>query len=328
MLEWPSQRIIVTGGAGFLGRSIVRALSERGVPDAHVFIPRSRDFDLTHPALAVRMFRAAADALGGPPTRVIHAAGFVGGLGANRAFPARFFADNLLMAINLLDAARREGLLDRGPGSLHFTQVSTMCAYGADAPLPYREDDLFKGLPDADIASYGVAKLAILQGLLAFAKQHALRGAYVIPVNLFGPGDNIADEKNSHVAGALMRRFVEAADAAAPEVVCWGTGAPTRDFIFVDDAAEGVVRAGEVVDDFTPINIASGAETSIKSLAETIARLAGYRGRIVWDAGKGDGVSRRCLDITRAQTLLRWSPRTSLEDGLSRTIAWYRESRR
>jgi GDP-L-fucose synthase len=203
-----------------------------------------------------------------------------------------------------------------------------MCVYGADAPLPYREDELFKGLPDADIASYGIAKLAILQGLRAFAKQHALRGAYVIPVNLFGPGDNIADEKNSHVAGALMRRFVEAADTGVPEVVCWGTGAPTRDFIFVDDAAEGVVRAGEVVDDFTPINIASGAETSIKSLAETIARLAGYRGRIVWDAGKGDGVSRRCLDITRAQTLLRWSPRTSLEDGLSRTIAWYRESRR
>lgn len=322
--NWSHERVIVTGGAGFLGRSVVCALAGRGVPLARVKVPRSRGFDLTQPGACSRLLREARDVVGGEPTMIIHCAGFVGGLGANRAFPARFFHDNLLMGTNLVEAARREGLLDRGDHSLKFVQVSTMCAYPADAPLPYREESLFTGLPDADIASYGIAKLALLQMLRAYRAQHGLRAAYVIPVNLFGPGDNIADEKNSHVAGALMRRFVEAAARGDKEVVCWGTGAPTRDFVYVDDAAEGLLRAAEVIDDCTPVNIASGAETSIRDLATLIARLAGFSGRIVWDASKGDGVSRRCLDITRARTLLGWSPRTSLEDGLRRTIEWYR----
>ncbi len=322
MMDWREQRVIVTGGAGFLGRAVVACLRARGLSESHICVVRSREFDLTDAAAARRLMSAAF--AGASPTMIIHAAGFVGGIGANRAFPARFFHDNLSMAMNLVESARRSGLLDRGEASLKFVQVSTMCAYPADAPLPFKEESLFRGLPDAEIASYGIAKLAVLQMLRAYRAQHGLRAAYVIPVNLFGPGDNIADEKNSHVAGALMRRFVEATAKGDAEVVCWGSGAPTRDFVFVDDAAEGIVRAAEEIDDATPINIASGQEVSIRALAELLAKVSGYRGRISWDTSKGDGVSRRCLDISRAKALLGWSPRVSLEDGMRRTVEWYR----
>lgn len=321
MLDLTRQRIILTGGAGFLGRSVAAALETRGVSPARVFVPRRREFDLTRRDAATRLL---ADAFAGEPaTLIIHCAGFVGGLGANRRFPTRFFHDNLSMGLNLVEAALESGFIRSG-GT--FVQIGTMCSYPSDAPVPYREESLFRGPPDADIAPYGVAKLALLSMLDAYRREHGLKSAYVIPVNLYGPGDNIADPELSHVAGALVRRFVEAADAKTPEVVCWGTGAPTRDFLYVDDAAEGVLRAAERIDDATPINLAAGREVSIRELAETIARLAGYQGRIVWDASKGDGISRRCLDIARAGSLLGWQPRTSLEEGLARTIRWYRST--
>lgn len=315
--HWPAARVIVTGGAGFLGRAIVASLNRRGA--AHLFIPRSENFDLRTPQGCRALFDAFPN-----PTHIIHCAGTVGGLGLNRKHPARMFHDNLAMSLHLLDAARERSFL--GPTGLHFTQVGTMTSYPATAPLPFREDDLWQGRPDPEIASYGLAKRATHQLLEAYRLEHNLRSAYVVPVNLYGPGDNIANPELSHVAGALVRKFVEAAAQNSPEVSNWGTGSPTRDFLYIDDAAEGVLRAAETITDATPVNIAGGIEVSIRTLAETIARLAGYQGKITWDASKGDGIARRTLDITRAKALMDWTPKVPLEEGLRRTIAWYRST--
>lgn len=315
-IHWPTQRVIVTGGAGFLGRAVVAALQARGVADSGLFIPRSRDFDLTQRAGAERLVRAFPNS-----TVIIHGAGFVGGLGLNRTHPTRMLADNFAMAAHTLEAAVRDGLAARGG---RFVLVGSMTSYPAHAPLPYAEPSLFAGLPDREIASYGIGKLATLQLLRAYAAEFGLAGACPVLVNLYGPGDNLDDERRSHAAGALIKRFVDAADRHLPEVVCWGSGTPTRDFLFIDDAAEGVLRAAESIIDASAINIASGQETTIRTLTDLIARLAGFRGQVTWDASKGDGVSRRCLDITRARTLLGWQPKVSLDDGLARTIAWYR----
>lgn len=319
MINLTHQRIAVTGGGGFLGRSVCRLLKERGVEDSRVFVARKRDFDLTQQEACRKLYREAFPGSG--PTLVLHLAGYTGGIGANRRYPARFFADNLAMSLNLVTAAQEHGLFERG---LRFVQVGTMCSYPGEAPIPYREESLWKGYPDAVSAPYGVAKLAAWQLLDAYRAEFGLRCAYVIPVNLFGPGDNIADPENSHVAGALVRKFVEAVVYGQSEVVCWGSGAPTRDFLYVDDCAEGVLRAAEVMDDPIPINLASGKEVSIKALAETIARLAGYRGRITWDHSKPDGQAHRSLDITRARRVLEWEPKVSLEEGLKHTVEWYR----
>lgn len=318
MLDLRSQRIIVTGGGGFLGRSIVRLLASRGVPETHVFVPRKRDYDLTRQDAVRKLF---ADSFGaGGPTLTIHAAGFVGGIGANRKHPALFFSHNMSMALNLVMAAHESGAIERG---LRIVQVGTMCSYPKDAPIPYREESLWAGYPDAVSAPYGVAKLASWQLLDAYRAEYGLRSSYVIPVNLYGPGDNIADPENSHVAGALVRKFVEAVKYGQNEVVCWGSGAPTRDFLYIDDCAEGILRAAEEMSEPTPINLAGGAEVSIRTLAETIARHAGFKGRITWDTSKPDGQARRCLDISRAREVLRWEPKVKLDDGLKRTVEWY-----
>jgi GDP-L-fucose synthase len=319
MKDWRGRRVIVTGGAGFLGRAVCDVLRARGVREQDLSVARSARFDLLEAAGARGMMAAhpACDV-------VIHCAGLVGGLGLNRQHPAAMFHDNLMMMLNVGWACVGDGLAARG-GKLVL--IGSMTSYPAGAPLPYREEDLFNGLPDAEIASYGVAKLAGLQMLRAMALEHGLKSACAVLVNLYGPGDNLDDERKSHAAGALIKRFTDAADRGLEEVVCWGTGAPTRDFLFIDDAAEGVVRVAEEVEDASAVNLASGAETSIKSLTELIARACGYRGRVVWDAGKGDGVSRRCLDIARARARLGWSPRIGLEEGLSRTVAWYRTRR-
>jgi GDP-L-fucose synthase len=335
MLDLKKERILITGGTGFLGRALVAALLKRAVPASAIFLPQSREYDLLTQRGAQRLLTESFD--GRRPTIVIHCAGLVGGLGANRAMPARFFHDNLAMGVNFIDAARQTGLIERR-GT--FIQIGTMCSYGADAPLPYREDDLFKGLPDKDFAPYGLAKLALLQMLDAYRIQYGLRSIYLIPTNLYGPGNNM-DPQMSHAAGALIRRFADAADTNTPEVVCWGTGAPLREFLYVDDAAEGIVRAAEVLGKAgggpgvppvqghlqTPVlNLAPGQEVSMRQLAELIARLAGFRGHIVWDASKGDGVPRRSLDTTRAREILGWTASTPLDEGLARTIAWHRST--
>jgi GDP-L-fucose synthase len=291
------------------------------VPPEHIAICRSRRYDLLE-RLAVR--RLYQDIFGGEgPTLILHAAGFVGGLGANRKWPADFFFRNLGMTMTLIEEARTRGFIERG---MKFVQVGTMCSYPAGAAIPYREESLWLGKPDPEVAPYGLAKLAALEMLEAYGSQHGLRSAYVIPTGFFGPGDNINPE-NSHVAGALVRKYVDAQATGAPEVVNWGTGSPRRDFIYIEDAAAGVLRAAEVMDTPTPINLTGGEEVSIRELAEMVARLAGYEGRTLWDASKGDGQPRRSLDGTRAKTLLHWSPRVTLEEGLRRTVEWYRSVR-
>ncbi len=342
--------MIVTGGAGFLGRAVVGALRARGVHESSLTVPRSATCDLRRADHARQLVQGTHEAM--PPGAglvIIHCAGLVGGLGLNRARPADMLHDNLLMGLNVIHAAARMGAAPRTdsfakpqesaaqkahrtsappePTGIKVVVVGSMTSYPASAPLPYREESLFGGLPDPEIAPYGLSKLGLLAAVRAYHGQYGLRSAFPILVNLYGPGDNIDDPLRSHAAGAIMKRFVDAAKAHAAEVVCWGTGAPTRDFLFVDDAAEGVVRCAEEIDDGTPINIASGLETSIKSLSEIIARHAGFTGRIVWDATKGDGVGRRCLDISRARERLGWSPRVGLEEGMRRTVEWYRGRR-
>lgn len=321
MLDLRTQRILLTGGSGFLGRSVKRLLESRGVAAHALAAPRSREFDLNDRAAVRALYDSVFDGRG--PSLILHAAGFVGGLGANRAWPARFFFDNLQMTMNLVEEARARGLIDRG---LMFAQVGTMCSYPEDAPMPYREESLYRGRPDHEIAHYGIAKLACHQLLLAYAAQHGLRSAYVIPTGFFGPGDN-TNTSNSHVAGAFVQKYVEATLLGMREVVNWGTGSPRRDLIYIDDAAEGLLRAAEVMTEPTPINLSSGQEVSIRELAELVAKLAGYQGRTVWDTSKGDGQPRRCLDNSRAKQLLDWHPRTTLEEGLRRTVQWYQALR-
>ncbi|MGQ0627094.1 MAG: NAD-dependent epimerase/dehydratase family protein [Phycisphaerales bacterium] len=319
MLDWSQARVLVTGGAGFLGRAVVRAVRARGATEELVFAPRSAAYDLRDPVAAEGLLRATA------PTVIVHCAGLVGGLGLNRARPAAMFHDNLLMGLNVLAAAARGGFV-KGGGVVAC--IGSMTSYPARAPLPYQEDSLFGGLPDPEIAAYGVGKLAVLQGMRAFRAEHGLRSVMPVLVNLYGSGDNVEDESRSHVAGAMIRRFVDAAERRVPEVVCWGTGAPTRDFVHVDDAAEGVVRCVEGVDDASPVNISGGREVSIRALAEMIAEFTGYKGQIIWDASKGDGVSRRCLSVERARERLGWSARIGLEEGFRATVEWYKGLRR
>lgn len=316
---WTGKRVVVTGGAGFLGSAVRRVLAARGAADADILAPRSREFDLRDRARTRAMLDQAR------PDVVIHAAATVGGIQANRDRPGEFFHDNMAMALNLIDECRRARAAGRGPEVL--VQVGSMTSYPADATPPFREDTLGAGLPEPDVAPYGVAKLAAWQMLVAYHRQYALPSAYLVPVNLYGPGDNIDDVRNAHVAGSLVKRFVDAARENAPEVVCWGTGRPTRQFVFVDDAAEAIVRAAERIREPSPINVCGGEEIPIRTLAEMIAELAGYRGRIAWDSLRPDGPVRRSLDPSRAQTLLAWTAATGLRDGLARTVAWYRDRR-
>lgn len=317
MLDLRSQRLLLTGGSGFLGRAVRRALDARGVPADSILSPRSADCDLRDQAATRRLVRESFAGRG--PTLILHLANFTGGLAANRRWPARFFHDSLAMPLNLVEACRDAGLL----AAAKIVQVGTMCSYPEGGEVPYKEDSLWRGKPDHDIAPYGLGKLAALALLDAYRREHGLRSAYAIPTGFFGPGDNM-DPANSHVCGAFVRKYVDAAKANQPEVINWGTGAPRRDFIYIDDAAEGLLLAAEHVDTPDPINLTGGVEVSIRELAETISRLVGYTGRTVWDAAKGDGQARRSLDGTRAREVLGFTARTTLEEGLRRTVEWYR----
>ncbi len=313
----PAARIILTGGAGFMGRVVRQKLLDRGVPAANIFIPRRRDYDLTQAMDVARLFRTAfaphkADL-------VLHLAAEVGGIGANRANPGRYFFANMAMALHLIEQARLDGLSDRGG---KFVQVGTICSYPKFTPVPFEEAELWNGYPEETNAPYGVAKKAAWQMLDAYRMQYGLRSAYVLPVNLYGPHDNF-DLESSHVIPALIRKCVEAKRRGDKEIVCWGTGSASREFLFVDDAAEGVVRAAEVMDEPTPINLGASFEITIKALVELIVKLTGFQGGIVWDTTRPDGQPRRSLDTQRAQKLLGWKAQTSFEDGLRRTIDWY-----
>lgn len=314
-VSWPECRVILTGGAGFLGRNIHRALLARGVIPRNIVVVRRDQFDLTRAQDVDRLYAAS----GSPGSEmVIHCAGLVGGLGANAARPAEFFYQNISMALNLIEGARRTGLNDRGG---KFVMVGSMTSYPAGGRSPFREDDLFNGYPEASSAPYGIAKLAALEMLRAYHTQHGLKSAYVVPVNLYGPGDNLKPG-SSHFVGALVDRCVNSHIRAEPRMVCWGTGRPSREFLYVEDGAEGVIRAAEVMDAPVPINLSPGVEYSIREVVDLIVRLVGYRGEVVWDAEKPDGQARRCLDPRRAKELLGWGARVSLEEGLKRTIEW------
>ena len=305
------QRILVTGGAGFLGTAVCRVLRQRGVAPDRIVVPRKPDFDLTIEADVERLYETAR------PDVVIHLAAEVGGIGANMAHPGRFFYANMAMGLHLVEHARRRGIEK-------FVHTGTVCAYPKHCPVPFREDDIWNGYPEETNAPYGVAKKAVFVMLDGYRREYGLKSAVVVPVNLYGPGDNF-DPDSSHVIPALVRKCEEARVTGAESISCWGTGSATREFLHVDDAAEGVVRVAEVMDEPVPINLGGGTEISIRDLVAKIAKACGFTGRIEWDASKPDGQPRRSLDISRAKQLLGWTPQQDFDAGLADTVQWWRE---
>ena len=306
-----AKRITVTGGAGFLGGAVCAALRRRGVPPDRLFVPRRRDFDLTREADVERLYDVAR------PDVVIHLAAEVGGIGANMAHPGRFFYANMAMGLHLVEHARRRGIEK-------FVHTGTVCAYPKHCPIPFREEDIWTGYPEETNAPYGVAKKAIFVMLDGYRREYGLQSAGLLPGNLYGPGDNF-DPASSHVIPALIRKCEEARLTNAPEMVCWGTGVATREFLHVEDAAEGLIRAAEIMDEPLPINLGGGTEIAIRDLVVKIAAACDYRGLIAWDASKPDGQPRRGLDISRARSLLGWEPRQDFDAGLAATVRWWRE---
>ncbi|MEM9413944.1 MAG: GDP-L-fucose synthase [Planctomycetota bacterium] len=311
MLDWTNKRVCITGGAGFLGRFVIEALGRRGVGENHIFIPRRKDYDLTREADVIRMYDDAR------PDVVIHLAAEVGGIGANRNHPGRFFFANAAMGINLIEHGRQRGIEK-------FLQTGTVCAYPKHAEVPFREDTLWDSYPEETNAPYGVAKKALFVMLDGYYREFGMKSSVVVPVNLYGPHDNF-DLETSHVIPGLIRKCVEARNNGADHIHCWGTGVASREFLYVEDAAEGIVTATETMDEPIPINLGTGSEISIKRLVETIARLTKFEGEILWDSDKPDGQPRRCLDTSRAQKLLGWEAQIGLEEGLKRTIAWFEQ---
>ena len=307
-IDWKSCRVTVTGGAGFLGRHVCERLRAAGARS--VDVPRRADFDLTNEADVERMYESLM------PDVVIHLAAEVGGIGANREHPGRFYYANAAMGLHLIEHARRRGLRK-------FVQAGTVCGYPKHTEVPFKEADLFTGYPEETNAPYGVAKRAIAVMLDAYRREYGLASAYLLPTNLYGPHDNF-DLETSHVTPALIRKCCDAADQNAGSITCWGTGRASREFLFVDDAADAIVKAAATLDEPTPINLGTGRDVTIRELAETIAELSGFTGEIVWDVTMPDGQPRRCLDVTLAHEQLGWSAAVELADGLRRTIDWYR----
>ncbi|HPO44272.1 MAG TPA: GDP-L-fucose synthase [Spirochaetota bacterium] len=310
MMDLAKKRIMVTGGAGFLGSFIVKTLRARGCRD--IFVPREKEYDLVDGA-AVR--RAYEDSR---PQVVIHLAARVGGIGANRENPGKFFYDNLMMGAQLMEEARLRGVEK-------FVALGTICAYPKFAPVPFREEDLWNGYPEETNAPYGIAKKMLLVQAQAYRRQYGLNSIFLLPVNLYGPGDNF-DPGSSHVVPALIRKCVEAARRGDKSVPVWGTGKATREFLYVEDCAEAVVLATERYESPEPVNIGAGFEISIKDLAEKIAALAGFKGVLEWDASKPDGQPRRMLDTSRAEREFGFKARTGFDEGLRRTVEWYKSS--
>lgn len=307
MLDVTTHRIAVTGGAGFLGSAVVAALRARGCRD--IVTPRKTQYDLTHEG-AVKRFYAQER-----PDVVIHLAAVVGGIGANRENPGRFYYDNLMMGALTMEYARQSGVKK-------YVAIGTICCYPKFTPVPFREDELWNGYPEETNAPYGLAKKMLLVQSQAYRQQYGFNSVFLLPVNLYGPGDNF-DPGSSHVIPALIKKFVEARESGVREVEVWGDGSATREFIYVDDAAEAIVRATERYDGSDPVNIGAGFEISIRELAEKIAALAGFDGQIVWDTSKPNGQPRRSLDVSRAETLFGFRAATPFEVGLRNTVEWY-----
>jgi len=303
-------RVLVTGGGGFLGSHLVERLER----DGHdVVVARSADYDLTSMGDAARMFDDAQAEL------VFHLAAEVGGIGANRANPGRYWYANLMMGTHVLEQARAHG-------TPKLVLAGTICAYPKLAQVPFREDDLWNGYPEETNAPYGVAKKALLVGAQAYREQYGLNTIYLLPVNLYGPRDNF-HETNAHVIPDLIRKMVEAADEGRDEIVLWGDGSPTREFLYVDDCVDGLVLAAERYDEPEPVNLGTGEEISIAALATLVAELTGFAGAIRWDTSKPNGQPRRRLDTSRAEELFGFRARMALREGLERTVAWYRSAR-
>jgi GDP-L-fucose synthase len=309
MSFWSEKRVVVTGGAGFLGRFVVQKLREQN--SRHVFVPRSAEYDLCEKEDVDRLFDAAR------PQVIIHLAAVVGGIGANRMHPGRFFYDNAMMGLQMIEGARRHGLEK-------FVCLGTVCSYPKFTPVPFQEENIWNGYPEETNAPYGLAKKMLLVQLEAYRQEYGFRGIYLIPVNLYGPRDNF-DLETSHVIPALIRKCVEAKRAGAPQLVVWGTGQATREFLYVEDAAEAIVLAGEKYDGAAPMNLGSGQEVSIRDLVEMIQAMTGYAGEVVWDQTQPDGQPRRSLDTSKASDFLGWQARVPLREGLRRTIEWYVE---
>lgn len=312
MIDLAAKRISVTGGEGFLGSHLLEVLAARGC--RNVFVPRLRDYDLTVAADVERFF---ADAR---PEILFHLAAAVGGIGANRENPGRFFYDNAIMGIQLIEQARRY--------RVEKTIVAgTICAYPKYAPAPFREETLWDGYPEETNAPYGIAKKALLVQCQAYRQQYGMNAIFLLPVNLYGPRDNF-DPASSHVIPALIRKCLEAQQSGVRQIVCWGDGSPTREFLYVADAAEGFARAAESYDGAEPVNLGTGEEISIHDLVHLVARLCGYEGEIAWDPSKPNGQPRRKLDTSRAQRWFDWRATMPFEEGLRKTIEWYRETRK
>jgi len=308
--SWKSRRVLVTGGSGFLGSHLLEQLA--GVEPAELLAPTAEEYDLTEAEAVRAMFRDLK------PDTVIHLAAQVGGIGANRDNPGRFFYANLAMGIHVIEEARLAGV-DK------LVQLGTICAYPKHTPVPFREADLWNGYPEETNAPYGIAKKALLVQLQAYREQYGFNGVYLLPVNLYGPRDNF-DPATSHVIPALIRKMVEAREAGAEEVVLWGTGTASREFLYVEDCARAVVLATERYDGADPVNIGTGREITIRDLAGLIAEIVGYSGRLTTDPTKPDGQPRRCLDTSRAAERFGFQAGVSLRDGLTRTIDWYLQS--
>ena len=304
-----SDRILVTGGAGFLGSFVIEKLKARGYHD--IIVPRRREYDLTHERDVEKLYSDFT------PTVVLHLAAEVGGIGANRDNPGRFFYANATMGIHLIEGARKNNIKK-------FVQVGTICAYPNLTPVPFKESDLWNGFPEVTNAPYGIAKKALLVMCQAYRQQYGLNSIFLLPVNLYGPRDNF-DLHSSHVIPALIRKCIEARDRGDNTITAWGTGSASREFLYAEDCAEGLVLAMEKYDGSEPVNLGSCREITIRDLTQLVAKLCRFEGEIIWDATKPDGQPRRCLDTTRARNEFGFVAGTQLEEGLRKTIAWYEE---
>jgi GDP-L-fucose synthase len=311
LLSWPEERVVVTGGAGFLGGHLVELLRERGVRE--IFVPRSAEYDLVDLDAVKRLYRDAR------PTLVLHLAGRVGGIGANRANPGKFFYDNLLMGTQLFEVGRQVGLKK-------LVALGTICAYPKHTPVPFREEELWNGYPEETNAPYGLAKKMLLVQSQAYRQQYGFNSSVLFPVNLYGPRDNF-DLETSHVIPALIRKCIGARERGESKLVVWGDGTASREFLHVRDAAAGVVAAAERYDSSEPVNLGAGFEIRIRDLVTLVARLCRFEGEIVWDTSKPNGQPRRMLDTSRAEKVLGWKASIGFEDGLRETVEWYERVR-